>query len=82
MSSFIWDFRCQREISRRDSMAKASDGGQYSRGVALFIADLSTRVDDPDLVDALPELIETLLSHTTTDNVKCACNILKVILLH
>ncbi|XP_053202032.1 polyadenylate-binding protein-interacting protein 1-like isoform X2 [Panonychus citri] len=70
--------RCQREISRRDSMAKASDGGQYSRGVALFIADLSTRVDDPDLVEALPELIETLLSHTTTDNVKCACNILKL----
>ncbi|XP_015790489.1 polyadenylate-binding protein-interacting protein 1 [Tetranychus urticae] len=70
--------RCQREISRRDSMAKASDGGHYLRGVALFIADLSTRIDDSDLVEALPELIETLLSHTTTDNVKCACNILKL----
>lgn len=70
-------FRCQREHSRRDALIRAQTS-DYFRGVALFIADLSTRIDEPDLMDAVPELLLTLLSRTTTDNVKCACNILKV----
>ncbi|XP_074605606.1 polyadenylate-binding protein-interacting protein 1-like [Brevipalpus obovatus] len=69
--------RCQREHSRRDALIRAQTS-DYFRGVALFIADLSTRIEEPDLMDAVPELLLTLLSRTTTDNVKCACNILKL----
>lgn len=70
--------RCQREHSRREVLARAQTP-DYLRGVALFIAELSTQLKDAnDLRDYLPELMETLLSRTTTDNIKCVCNILKV----
>lgn len=46
--------------------------------MTLFIADLSTRVQDKDLTEALPDLIETLTSHPTIDNIKSAVLVLKV----
>jgi hypothetical protein len=70
--------RCQREHSRRESLAIATDGGAYLRGVTLVVSDLSTRRVEKDLMEALPDLLSTLLAHPTTDNLKCVCMVLKL----
>jgi hypothetical protein len=70
--------RCQREVARRESLARASDRGAYLRGVALYVGDLSTRLSEKELIESLPDLINTLLNHPSTDNVKNTCLLLKL----
>lgn len=72
--------RCQREHSRRESLAKSeTEGGKdHLRGAILFIADLSTRLGDKLLISFLPDFIDTLLNHPTPENIKTACLVLKV----
>lgn len=69
--------RCQREHGRRNTLVKSSDGS-YLRGVTLVIADLYTRLREPQLIDSIPDLVETLLGHPSADNVKTSCLVLKV----
>ena len=75
--------RCQREHSRREDLAKsANEGGKdHLRGAILFIADLSTRLSDPQLISFLPDFVDTLLNHPNPENIKTACLVLKVSLL-
>ncbi|KAI1306519.1 Polyadenylate-binding protein-interacting protein 1 [Halotydeus destructor] len=70
--------RCQREVSRRESLARATDGGVYLRGVTLFLADLSTRISENEPIASLPELIMTMMKFPNVDNMKCVCNALKL----
>lgn len=71
--------RCQREHSRRKEMMKARDQGLYLRGFTLFVADLSTKLTNEEvLLTALPDLMETLLSEPSADNVKTVVLALKV----
>lgn len=77
--------RCQREHTRRNALMQSTPGrGQgskesYLRGVTLFIADLSTKLtDEPVLMNALPDLMETLLSEPSSDNVKTVVLAMKV----
>ena len=69
--------RCQREHMRRNTLVKSSDGS-YLRGVTLVIADLYTRLHEPQLIDSIPDLVETLLNNPSPDNVKTSCQVLKV----
>ena len=48
------------------------------RGVTLFVADLSTRLPEKELTEYIPDLINTLLSNPTLDNIKTVCLVLKV----
>lgn len=72
--------RCQREHTRRESLAKSeTEGGkEHLRGAILFIADLSTRLGDKQLIGFLPDFIDTLLNHASAENIKTACLVLKV----
>ena len=72
--------RCQREHSRRESLANSEkEGGKdHLRGAILFIADLCTRLGEKQLIDYLPDFIDTLLNHPNADNIKTACLVLKV----
>lgn len=70
--------RCKREHSRRDALSSASDNGLYLRGLTFFIGDLSTKLNEPELTLAVPDLLKTLLQNKSTDNIKCCCQILKV----
>ena len=74
--------RCQREHSRRDTLMRSSDQGDYLRGLTLFIADLSTKLTDEQiLLNALPDLMQVLLSESGTpsaNNVRTVVNALKV----
>lgn len=69
--------RCQREHMRRNTLVKSSDGS-YLRGVTLVIADLYTRLHEQQLIDSIPDLVETLLNNPSPDNVKTSCQVLKV----
>jgi polyadenylate-binding protein-interacting protein 1 len=71
--------RCQREISRRDSLAKATDKGSYLRGVTLFVGDLTTRIPEKELIETLPDLLNTLISHPAPDNIKSVCMMFKLV---
>lgn len=70
--------RCKREHSRREALSSASDNGQYLRGLTFFIGDLSTKLNEPDLSSAVPDLCQTLLKNKSSDNLKCCCQILKL----
>lgn len=74
--------RCQREHSRRDTLMRSSDKGDYLRGLTLFIADLSTKLTDEQiLLNSLPDLMQVLLSESdspSANNVRTVVNALKV----
>lgn len=75
--------RCQREHSRREDLAKSekAEGKEHLRGAVLFIADLSTRLGEQQLVNSLPDFVDTLLNHPNPENIKTACLVLKVSIL-
>jgi hypothetical protein len=70
--------RCQREHARRAALATASDRGVYLRGLTLFIADLCTKLNEPELLSAVPDLLQSLIGQSSVDNVKTSCQVLKV----
>lgn len=46
--------------------------------ILIFIGDLSTKLNEPELSSAVPDLCQTLLKNKSSDNLKCCCQILKV----
>jgi len=70
---------CQRETGRREALVRASDGGTYLRGLTLFLGDLTTRIQEKDIIEALPDLIGTLLNKPNVENVKSISVVMKVI---
>jgi polyadenylate-binding protein-interacting protein 1 len=75
--------RCEQEFKRQKNLAQAEDGGEYLRGFAMFMAELYSQLDSvpqktPLLGDNLPNLLKTIISFPTADNLKCACQILKL----
>lgn len=76
--------RCEQEFKRQKNLAQAEDGGVYLRGFAMFMAELFSQLDGTPqkislLGDSLPTLIKTLISCSSSDNLKCACQILKLV---
>ncbi|XP_015908078.1 polyadenylate-binding protein-interacting protein 1 isoform X2 [Parasteatoda tepidariorum] len=76
--------RCNQEFKRRDALAQAEDGGTYLRGFAIFMAELFSQLEVMKqrvtvLGDSLPNLIKTILNFSSSDNLKCACQILKLV---
>lgn len=73
--------RCQREHARRAALATASDRGAYLRGLTLFIADLCTKLNEPELLSAVPYLLQSLLEQSSVENIKTSCQVLKVFIV-
>lgn len=76
--------RCNQEFKRREALAEAEDGGTYLRGFAMFTAELFSQLEVMKqriavLGDSLPNLIKTLLNYASPDNLKCACQVLKLV---
>ncbi|GIY77066.1 polyadenylate-binding protein-interacting protein 1 [Caerostris darwini] len=76
--------RCNQEFKRREALAEAEDNGTYLRGFAMFTAELFSQLEVMKqrvtvLGDSLPNLIKTLLNYASSDNLKCACQVLKMV---
>lgn len=76
--------RCNQEFKRREDLAQAEDGGAYLRGFAMFLAELFSQLEVMKqrisvLGESLPILIKTLTSYPSPDNLKCTCQILKLV---
>ncbi|XP_013784698.1 polyadenylate-binding protein-interacting protein 1-like [Limulus polyphemus] len=80
--------RCQQEHKRSKELVTASDGGSYLRGFTIFIGELFSQIEVTvgDVKEklwifgiALTELLDVLLSNPTEDNLKCVCQVLKVV---
>ena len=62
----------------KEVLAKSTDGGSYLRGLTLFLGDLTTRFQEKDIIEALPDLIGTLLNKPNLENIKAVSVVLKV----
>ena len=78
--------RCKIIHDERKSLMQSD--AEYLRGFALFMSELFVHMNPKDtsgrfrvLGRAVRELLLTLLEHPTPGNVKCVCQILKVIRL-
>ncbi|XP_059175918.1 polyadenylate-binding protein-interacting protein 1-like [Physella acuta] len=81
--------RCQAEYAKRaDFIQGGREDQDRLRGLSMFMAEifLNVEVETPDgshqplqfLPDILMDLIQTLLSKPTEQNVKCSCHMLKL----
>lgn len=76
--------RCEQEFKLQKNLVQAEDGGTHLRGFAMFMAELYSQLDVnpqkiPLLGDSLPTLIKTIISISSPENLKCACQILKLV---
>ncbi|XP_067135414.1 polyadenylate-binding protein-interacting protein 1 isoform X2 [Centruroides vittatus] len=83
--------RCQEEHQRHKELAKTQDKNGYLRGFALFMAELFSQLEVSQnnvkeriltLGIGLLEILDTLLKLSSSDHLKCACQILKCVGAH
>ena len=76
--------RCKQVHDDRKSLMQSD--AEYLRGFALFLSELFVHMTQKDsglrfcvLRTGVRDLIQTLLDHPTPGNLKCLCQILKVL---